>query len=107
MKKLILLILIIFSTFIFSQTKKKKSQTSSITSCLYCGKKFNKNNGYVVPIGTTSAKPYKLVMENIVLAREAGYSELNLRTYLLGIRKGEYYCSQKCTHFSGYTIENF
>lgn len=107
MKKLILLILIIFSTLIFSQTKKKKSQTSLITSCVYCGKKFNKNNGYVVPLGTTAAKPYKLVMENIALAREAGYSELNLRTYLLGIRKGEYYCSQKCTHFNGYTIENF
>jgi hypothetical protein len=107
MKKLILLILIVFSTFVFSQTKKKNSQTSSLISCHYCGKKFNRNNGYVVPLGTTTAKPYKLVMENIVLARQAGYSEKNLQTYLLGIKRGEYYCSQKCTRLSGYTIENF
>lgn len=107
MKKLILLILIAFSTFLFSQTKMKKSQTSSLTSCHYCSKKFNKNNGYVVLLGTKTAKPYKLVMENIVLARQAGYSEKNLQTYLQGIKRGEYYCSQKCTHLSGYKIENF
>lgn len=106
MKKLLLVILLIFSSFILSQVK-KKNKTTSITSCHYCGKNFNKNNGYVVALGTTVAKPYKLIMENIVLARKAGYSEKKLQMYLHGIKRGEYYCSQKCTYLNGYEIENY
>lgn len=106
MKKSLVLILLIFSSLLFSQVK-RKLKASTVISCHYCSKNFNKNNGYVVALGTTAAKPYKLAMENILLARQAGYSEKNLQIYLNAIKRGEYYCSQKCTHLSGYEIENY
>lgn len=106
MKAIFSIILVLLCiTITFSQTKKKQVATSTTKSCHYCGKKFSKANGYVVPLGSPEGGSYKRQMGDISLVkRYSNYPKENLRLLEAGIKNGTYFCSRKCLYAEGYSV---
>lgn len=106
MKKQLSILLIFLSlSFIFSQSKKKNA-TSTTISCHYCGKKIQKVNSYVVPLGSPEGRLYKNQISDIALVRKTypNYPKENLQILESGIKKGTYFCSKKCLYSEGYRV---
>ena len=107
MKKLFsIILLLLWVTNAFAQTKKKNAPTSTTKSCQHCGKKFSKINGYVVPLGSMEGGSYRRQMSDISLVRKTfpNYPEENIKFLEVAIKNGYYFCSEKCLYSKGYRI---
>jgi hypothetical protein len=88
-----------------SPTKNSSVSISSVRSCKYCGKKFNKSSGYLSAAGGSKcSNAYSTVAYQFQVARQAGYSEANLNTLQHAYDIGYSFCSKKCSHSAGYPL---
>lgn len=78
---------------------------STVRTCKYCGKKFNKSSGYLSAAGGGKcSNAYSTVAYQFQVARQAGYSEANLNTLEHAYDMGYSFCSKKCSHSAGYPL---
>lgn len=83
---------------------KKRAQSeggAQIRECYYCGRSFNVNTGFVQGLQISCASSYSLAMENIELARRAGYPAQQLNILRQSYLRGVFFCSRRCVVYSG------
>ena len=89
-----------------NQTSEGGSQitNSGSKTCTYCGRKFNKNNGYVIGVEILCATTYSHAALTVKVARAMKYDSQTVKRMEWGYQKGRPYCSQKCVFQSGHSL---
>ena len=80
------------------------SKNSGMIECFYCGRVFNLTQGYTKNMNDC-ADSYNIAMGNLAIARYV--SEIHYNFVYNSIKFGEWYCSRRCVHESGYCISSF
>lgn len=83
------------------RNSQKSNSISQLKSCAYCGRSFNMLTGYVQGLQQNCAAQYSLALENIKLAKRAGYPVQSLKILQADYARGRFYCSVRCVQYSG------
>jgi len=87
--------------------EEQERRNKNNVACSYCGRRFDKNAGFVKGLGISYATPYSNALAGIQVAKSVGYPKENLRLLKESYDRGTWFCSRRCVDFSGNIIGGY